>query len=97
MKDHADFHRKAIVVRRFLLTLRPISYIMLTKKFRWILWVSRPKSSFYGVPSLLLLVGGIPGFELVEFVVDVLLQQMLVCADHAAPVHKNRRCAADFE
>jgi hypothetical protein len=37
-KDSADFHRKAVKWHRFLLTARPISYIMLTKKSGWICW-----------------------------------------------------------
>src|SRR5712664_3595625 len=31
-KVQPDFHRKTISIRRFLLTSRPISYIMLTRK-----------------------------------------------------------------
>jgi hypothetical protein len=42
-KEQPDFHRKTISSRRFLLTSRPISYIMLTKKSSWI-------SSHFRVP-----------------------------------------------
>src|ERR1700694_4138403 len=71
-RNQPDFHRKAVRSRRFLLTMRPISYIMLTKKSRLIRASSRLRpGAVPAPPSLLLLVGGFPGFLLGEFVVDV--------------------------
>src|SRR6266849_8834078 len=98
-KHQPDFHRKIARSPRFLLTSRPISYIMSTKKSAWVYTTSGPVPPHLpgSSPSSLLLVGRFRGFLLREFVVDVLLEQMRIGSHHAPPVHEDRRCAGNFE
>src|SRR5262249_12915026 len=91
--------------QRFLLTERPISYIMLTKKSPR----SRPP---LGYPArtprrpralgsyplrLLFLICGFRRPLLCEFVLDVLFEDSLVGPHHSPAIDKNRGRASDFQ
>src|ERR1700746_1921425 len=77
---------------------RPISYIMLTRGSGT---SPRPLASLGGAAALpavrLPLFGGLTGVQFGEFVVDVLLEHMLIGATHLSPIYKNRGCAVDLE
>lgn len=47
--------------------------------------------------AFLLLLRGLPCFLPCQFIVDVLLEESLIRAHHAAPVYKDRRCAVHLQ